>query len=463
MNRRKLIAMGLVAAMTASLFAGCGSTGESGGDTSAKASSTGRVYYLNMKPEVDGAWQDLAAKYTEETGVPVEVLTAASGTYNTTMAAEMAKDDAPTIFNVSKLDDAKTWNEYTYDMKNTSLYDHLSDKSLVIENDGKIAGVANCYECYGLIYNKKILEDYCSLDSAVVSSIDEINNFETLKAVCDDINSRVDEINDELGTDLTEAIASPGLDDGSSWRFSGHLTSIALYYQFRDAGCNLTAGQADVSDKYLDNMKNVWDMYITDTAANPSTLASGSLDAESEFGMEEAVFYQNGDWEYSPLTNPENGYLIEEDDLAMMPIYYGVDDENEGLAVGTENYWGINSQASQEDIDASLAFLEWVITSDEGRDAFTNQMGLTSTFDTFTGDYETSNKLAQCATKYVNDGKTSVAWSYNATPNVDEWRAGVVSALVAYSSGSGDWDGVVSAFVDGWAEQWALAHEGDAQ
>ena len=90
-------------------------------------------------------------------------------------------------------------------------------------------------------------------------------------------------------------------------------------------------------------------------------------------------------------------------------------------------------------------------------------MGLTSTFDTFTGDYETSNKLAQCATKYVNDGKTSVAWSYNATPNVDEWRAGVVSALVAYSSGSGDWDGVVSAFVDGWAEQWALAHEGDAQ
>lgn len=170
MNRRKLIAMGLVAAMTASLFAGCGSTGESGEDTSAKASSTGRVYYLNMKPEVDGAWQDLAAKYTEETGVPVEVLTAASGTYNTTMAAEMAKDDAPTIFNVSKLDDAKTWNEYTYDMKNTSLYDHLSDKSLVIENDGKIAGVANCYECYGLIYNKKILEDYCSLDSAVVSS-----------------------------------------------------------------------------------------------------------------------------------------------------------------------------------------------------------------------------------------------------------------------------------------------------
>lgn len=147
----------------------------------------------------------------------------------------------------------------------------------------------------------------------------------------------------------------------------------------------------------------------------------------------------------------------------MMPIYYGVDDENEGLAVGTENYWGINSQASQEDIDASLAFLEWVITSDEGRDAFTNQMGLTSTFDTFTGDYETSNKLAQCATKYVNDGKTSVAWSYNATPNVDEWRAGVVSALVAYSSDSGDWDGVVSAFVDGWAEQWALAHESDAQ
>ena len=29
----------------------------------------GSVYYLNFKPEADEAWQELAAAYTEETGV----------------------------------------------------------------------------------------------------------------------------------------------------------------------------------------------------------------------------------------------------------------------------------------------------------------------------------------------------------------------------------------------------------
>ncbi|HPS80949.1 MAG TPA: carbohydrate ABC transporter substrate-binding protein, partial [Candidatus Limiplasma sp.] len=40
--------------------------------------ATGSVYYLNFKPEQDQQWQDLAKLYTEKTGVPVTVVTAAS-------------------------------------------------------------------------------------------------------------------------------------------------------------------------------------------------------------------------------------------------------------------------------------------------------------------------------------------------------------------------------------------------
>ena len=308
-------------------------------------------------------------------------------------------------------------------------------------------------------YNKTILEGYCGMDGAVVKSVDEINNFDTLKAVADDINSRVDEINDALGTNLTEAFASAGLDDGSSWRFSGHLANMPLYYEFKDDGADLTAGEEKITGKYLDNFKAVWDMYTGDSAADPKTLNSGALNAEAELGMGEAVFYQNGDWEFAPLTNPDNGYTVTAEDLSMMPIYFGVDDENQGLCVGTENYWAINQKADQEDIDASLDFLEWCITSDEGRDAITNAMGLTAPFDTFTGDYETKNAFAQASNALMSAGKTSVAWSFNATPNVDTWRADVVSALTAYTAGEGSWDDVVTAFVDGWADQWALANE----
>lgn len=477
--KKKIIASLLCAAMVSALLTGCGSsagttqegtaqTESAKADTQTAADSAsadtaattdGKVYMLNFKPEIDDQWKALAEKYTEQTGVEVTVLTAADGQYSTTLQSEMAKSEAPTIFNIGSTTDAQTWNDYTYDLADSELYKHLTDKSLAVEYDGKVAAVANCYECYGIIYNKTILEDYCTVDGAVISSVDDIKDFNTLKAVCEDINGRVDEINDALGTELTEAFASSGLDDGSSWRFSGHLAGIELYYEFLDDGCDLIAGEAEIKGKYLDNFKNVWDLYTNTSAANKATLTSGTYNAEMEFGMGEAVFYQNGDWEYSAFNNPDNGYIVTGDDIAMMPIYFGVDDANEGLALGTENHWAVNSQAPQEDIDATLAFLEWVITSDEGRDAITNEMGLSAPFDTFTGEYASNNKLAACANDYAAAGKTSVAWSFNATPNVDDWRAGVVAGLVEYTCNGGNFSAVEDAFVSGWATQWQIAHE----
>ncbi len=475
MKAKKIMTIGLAATMTAGMLAGCGSSSSStAASTAAEATSdaaaqtsggNGKVYLLNFKPETDEAWQELADEYNSQTGVDVTVLTAADGQYSTTLQSELAKSEAPTIFNIGNMSAAQTYDNYTYDLADSDLYSHLSNKDLTLNYNGKVAGIANCYESYGIIYNKAIIESYGKLDNAVVKSADEITSLDTLEAVADDIQNRIDEVNAQLAEDgsdyeITEAFASAGLDSGSSWRFSGHLANMPLYYEFVDDGLeDITAGEAEIDGTYLDNFQRVWDMYTRDSAADTKTLNSGALNAESEFGMGEAVFYQNGDWEYSALTNEENGYLVTADDMGMMPIYFGVDDENEALCVGTENYWAVNSQASQDDIDASLEFLNWAITSDEGRDAITNKMGLTAPFDTFTGDFQTQNVFAQDSQRLQDEGKTIVQWAFNATPNVDDWRADVVSALTAYTDGSGDWDAVKTAFVDGWADQWKLQEE----
>lgn len=477
--KKKIVSLLLGTTMIATMFAGCGSTSSTSSDTESTTSASteessstgsaaaGTVYLLNFKPETDEAWQDLAQTYMDQNpDVEVNVLTAADGQYATTLQSEMAKTEAPTIFNIGSSTDAQTWDDYTYDLKDSDLYNHVSDHSLDVVYNGKVAGIANCYEAFGIIVNKTILDDYCSMDGAVIESIDDIQDFDTLKKVADDIQAKKDDINEQFGYDLQGAFTSAGLDDSSSWRFSGHLANLPLYYEFKDDGLeDLTAGEPTIKGTYLDQYKAVWDMYVADSGADPKTLDGGTYNAEQEFGMEEAVFYQNGDWEYSALKDEDgaNGYLTSEDDLDMIPIYFGVDDENEGLCVGTENHWAINSQASQEDIDASLAFLNWVITSDEGRDAINNTMGLSAPFDTFTGDYAPTNPFGAKASEYTNDGKTSVAWSFNATPNVDDWRADFVSALTAYTKGDGDWDAVKTAFVDGWANQWKLAHEDDAE
>ena len=98
------------------------------------------------------------------------------------------------------------------------------------------------------------------------------------------------------------------MDGSSDWRFKTHLANLPIYYEYKDKGIDSTDA---IEGTYLDNYKQIWDLYITDSTCEPGLLSSKTGDeAESEFGMEEAVFYQNGTWEYSNLTNEDNGYSL---------------------------------------------------------------------------------------------------------------------------------------------------------
>ena len=469
----------LASAMLATMFAGCGNDTDAAGDAGTNApagdaaasteaadaadaaaptaSGEGQVYYLNFKPEQNDAWQELAATYTEQTGVPVTVITAADGTYEQTLKSEIAKTEAPTLFQVNGPVGLANWKDYCMDLSGSELYSHLTSEDYALKNDaGEVSGIAYVIETYGIIYNKKILSDYCTLENAVISAPEDINNFETLKAVADDIQARLDEMNDTFGYELKGAFTSAGMDGSSDWRFKTHLANLPIYYEYKDKGIDATDA---IEGTYLDNYKQVWDMYITDATCEPGLLSSKTGDeAEAEFGMEEAVFYQNGTWEYGNLTNDDNGYLVTAEDMGMMPIYIGVEgEENQGLCTGSENYWCVNSQASAEDQQATLDFLNWVVTSDEGRDPMANVMGFTTPFDTFADGYTADNVFIQADAAYTEAGKYSVTWNFSTIPS-ETWKDGVGSALLEYAQGTGDWDAVVSAFVDGWATEYAATH-----
>mgnify|MGYP002569363733 CR=1 FL=1 len=467
--KRKVLSVMLATAMTATLFAGCGSdasnadsansadatasTTEAGDvKTDAAASGSGSVYYLNFKPEQDQQWQDLAAKYTAETGTEVTVITAADGTYEQTLKSEMAKSEAPTLFQVNGPVGLANWKDYCMDLSGSELYSHLTSDDFVLKDGNAVQGIAYVIETYGIIYNKTILNDYCTMDNAVISSVDEINNFATLKAVADDIQSRLDEINDKFGYDLQGAFTSAGMDGSSDWRFKTHLANLPIYYEYKDKGINSTDA---IEGTYLDNYKQIWDLYITDSTCDPGMLSSKTGDeAESEFGMEEAVFYQNGTWEYTQLID---GGLTD-DDMTMLPVYFGVGDEaNQGLCTGTENYWCVNKDADEADIQATLDFMDWCVTSDEGTKCMADDMGFNIPFKKA---QESKNLFIKEDKQMTEDGKTPVAWNFSTMPS-EEWKNGVGSALTAYAADQTDanWDAVVSAFVDGWASEYKLANE----
>ena len=433
---KKLTKVAVSAAIMASAFA-----------MSASADG-GKVYYLNFAPEVADQWEALAEKYSEETGTEVQVVTAASGTYESTLKSEMDKNEAPTLFQVNGPVGLATWKDYCYDLKDTDVYKNLaSDDFALVNEDGSVSGIAYKIETYGLIYNKSLLNDYFETDGAVVTSVDEINNFDTLKAVVEDITAK----KDDLG--IEGAFTSAGMDSSSDWRFKTHLANIPIYYEYKADGITSTDA---IKGTYLDNYKNIWDLYINNATCEPSMISSKTAeDARAEFALGEAVFYQNGTWETSGIL--EEGDLTE-DDLGMLPIYIGVEgEENQGLCTGSENYWCVNAKASEEDIQATVDFLTWCITSDDGRTAISKDMGFATPFTTFGDDYAADNVLVNEAAKYVEDGKTSVTWCFTTMPS-ENWKNGVGSALLEYAQGTGEWDGVVTAFVDGWATEYAAAN-----
>ena len=408
--------------------------------TEAAADNTaaeGRVYYLNFKPEADAAMQELAALYTETTGVPVKVVTAASGQYSDTLTAEMAKTEAPTIFNIGNLSGLNDWDEYALNLADTAVAGELTTDEFNLYNEaGELKAIGNCFESYGIIVNKALLEK-------AGHSVEEITDFASLKAVADDIHARAA----ELGFD---AFSAAGLDGSSSWRFSGHLANMPLFYEFRDD--NVTEQPATIKGTYMDNFRNIWDLYVTDTAADPKTLTTGTADeSRAQFTEGKAAFYQNGTWEFAALN--EAGLT----DICMIPIYCGVaGEEKAGLCSGTENCWAVNSKVSEADQKASLDFLYWLVTDPTAAQKMVDTLGALP----FKSAPESSNTFLANGNDLLAKGNYNVSWAFNHTPNVDSWRATLVTALAKYAADRTDanWAEVVKAFVDGWAYEYNVVN-----
>lgn len=431
--------MAAVAAMSLGTLAACGSS-TSGDD------SKGKVYYLNFKPEAADQWAALAKEYTKEKGVDVKVQTAASGTYEQTLKSEIAKTEAPTLFQVNGPVGYQNWKKYTADMSNTDVYKELTNQDVALKDGDKVVGVPYVMETYGLIYNKDILNKYFALDGAKATSMDEIDNFDTLKAVADDMQAR----KDELG--IKGAFTSAGFDSSSDWRFKTHLANLPLYYEFKDD--NVTEQPATIKGTYLPNYKKIFDLYIADSTTDPTQLsAKTGDDANSEFALGEAAFYQNGTWAWTDLQKAG----MKAESVGMMPIYTGVKgEEKQGLATGSENYWCINDKASDADKKATEDFLSWVITSDTGKKAISQDMGFTTPFKTF-DDVKFDNPLTEAAVEDQKSGKTQVSWNFTMMPS-EEWKNKVGQALLEYAQGTGKWDAVKTAFVDGWASEYEASH-----
>ncbi len=443
---KKIIAC-LTAAVLLFTVSACGKKNETDMN-SAKADNT--VYFLNFKPEIADIYKEIAQKYEAEKGVKVKVVTAASNTYETTLKSEIAKSDAPTIFQINGPVGYQSWSKYCKDLSDTKLYDYLSDKDLAIKNSGGVFGIPYVVEGYGIIYNNAIMEKYFALkDKAVsISKAEEITSFKLLKEVVEDMTKH----KQELGID--GVFASTSMSGGEQWRWTTHLLNMPIYYEMKDISDESTISTAynakTIDFKYADNFRNIFDLYINNSTTEKGLLSGKSVeDSMSEFALGKAAMVQNGNWAWEQISKVK-GNTVKADDIKYLPIYIGIDgEEKQGLCIGTENYLAINKNVSEQKQKASVEFLEWLFSSETGKDYAVNKLNFISPFNTFKENERPDDPLAREVIKWMEKDKTTVEWVFNSFPS-QEFKDDFGNALLEYVQGTKSFDDVKKVTVDGW-------------
>ncbi len=414
------------------------------------------VRYLNFKPEIADKYQELADAYEQETGVKVVVDTAANNTYEQTLMAKMATTDAPTLFQINGPRGYKNWQEYCADLSGTELYKHLTDKALAVTDGSKVVGIPYVVEGYGIIYNKAITDKYFALTdrTTTFASMNDVNSFDKLKALVEDMQKNA------AALGIKGVFASTSLKTGEDWRWQTHLLNIPLSHEFRENNIDLTSASAtgQIQFSHSNEFKNIFDLYINNSVTDKKLLGTKTVsDSMAEFALEQCAMVQNGNWAWSQIAGV-TGNKVKAENIQYLPIYTGAaDEQNYGLAVGTENFYAINAKATEQEQQAAADFIYWLYSSDKGKKYITEEFGFIAPFDTFAENESPTDPLAREIVRWMNkDDVSSIPWNFTIFPST-QFKESFGASLLKYAQGNKDWSSVTADMIANWKKESAAA------
>ena len=410
------------------------------------------VRYLNFKPEVADIYKEIADEYEKETGVKVVVETAANNEYESTLTAKMSTKNAPTLFQINGPKGLANWKDYCADLSDSELYKHLKDKSLAVtSSNGKVYGIPYVVEGYGIIYNKEITDKYFALDnkSTDFKSMEDINSFTKLKELAEDMQKN----KEALG--IEGVFASTSLKSGENWRFQTHLANVPLFYEFTKNKVDLTSNDTSkITFEYADNFKNIFDLYLNNTPVEKGKTGTKTVsDSMAEFALEKCAMVQNGNWAWSQISKV-SGNNVKEENIKFLPIYTGIEgEESQGLCIGTENYFAVNSKASKEEQQAAKDFIYWLYSSEKGKKFVSEKLGFISPFDTFDDTEVPSDPLAKEVKTWMDkQSVTTIPWYFTVFPS-QTFKDNFGSSLLKYAQGNKTFDEVKADAIADWEKE----------
>ena len=352
---KKLLVVMLTFAMVFAMAA-CGGGG--GGDEGSTDAAGGFTIF-NSKSEIQGAFEELAKQYTEETGVPVEVYMS-QDTVAAHLATKYASKDPYTLNMVDPKDIYSLGVQYGLDM---SGMDWISDTTRAIEVDGKVLGYPTCVEGRGIIYNGTAIKNITGKDFDPAS----IKTLDDFIAICE-----------ELKKGGMEAPVGILKDD---WSLAAHYLAQAIEEREDVDGyvASLKAGEAKIiDDPKFNSLMDTFDvlMKYNAFAANASSVEREQVEQMLSEGQ--IAFMFGGNWDFA---------LMKDFDYTggagMMAVPQKEEDAYTGkLLGGGSKYFYIDASEGTTPEEQQMAkdFLEWLRTSEAGQTFISDTCGMVSPF-----------------------------------------------------------------------------------
>ncbi|KRG12113.1 sugar ABC transporter substrate-binding protein [Virgibacillus soli] len=427
MKGKKVLAK-VVATLAVSglLLAGC-SSGDEGGAKKESSKDKVTIDIFQGKVEFNKQFKDLAKKYEEENpDVKINITSVGGGTdYISSLKSQFSSGDEPDIFSIAGPSEAAQFEGNLSDLSDTKAAEAALEGTLdAVTKDGKVQGLPFNQEGYGFIYNKTVFE------KAGVNA-DEILTYDDLEKAVKTIDSKKDEL------EIEAVFALPAKE---KWVLGNHLANVYFAPEFDHQVLNAYESDTVKFDRgsEMQRMLDLENKY----SVQPSLSLDYSQQVEEYFSLEQVAMIQQGNWIYPSVSEMDPDFA--ENNIGILPI--PVEGYEGSLPVGIPNYWAVNSNSDDKTVEASKDFLDWLYTSDEGKESVLNDFKFIPAYEGFDTD-KISDPLSKEIYQYASDGKT-IGWVFLGYP--DGWGDELGADMQKYLDGKLSWEDVESDSTKKW-------------
>lgn len=373
---RTLIAvpMFLVLAACGGGNSGDGINDEVDGEIDEEAESAGeRITIFQDKVEISDQLEELAAEYTEETGVEVEVWGTTGSDYFQQLQVRLNSNQGPSIFSIQQFTELERIHSYVYDMSDEDYIEHIAP-DMELEYEGSIYGVPYGLEGFGLVYNKDLVDP------------SEVTDYDSFVATLERFQDE-----DVSGISLAD----------NSFFMIGHLSNypFSLQEDNYELVQQLNRGEASMAD--IEEFQELGRFLeaIREYEMNPMEI---SYDQQiGDFATGQTAMIHQGNWAAPMFDDYDLDF-----EIGMMPFPLAGNDK---LAVGVASSWAINDDKSDEEIQAANDFLEWMFTSERGHEYIVEEFEFVPALTNI--DADGLDPLSQAVLE-ASDDENTLPWSH---------------------------------------------------